>query len=127
LAQGLYAPIAICKTTIGDITMKIHNTSNCNAPDYIEKLEQFQGSNFYSRWVNGAYVIYSHRDTYPIFVFCNKQWYGHSERFSQSTSRHQYIARPKEYQVLSFDQMRLLALRGYNYLVRDRMGVGHGV
>lgn len=127
MAQGLNAPFAICKTTIGDIPMKIYNTSNRNAYKHIDKLECFQGSNFYSRWANGAYVIYSHTDSYPIFAFCNKQWYGHNEKFSQSTTRHQYYARPKSYTVLTLEQMQTLAYRGYDWLIKDRMGVGHGV
>jgi|SRR6187399_931186 len=64
----------------------------------------FKGSNIYSEWLSEAdgsnerYVVYSYGSHFPMYVYDSTtgRWYGNSERYSPSTSRHQSSCRPYE-------------------------------
>jgi len=80
--------------------------SNNKARQYVEKLEEFQGSNtkgIWHSWDNiweggpkKLYVVYSYGHHFPMYIYDEEQnkWVGNKDRFSQSTTRHQSQLRP---------------------------------
>ena len=69
-------------------------TSNVKARALVEKLQEFNGSNTFARNVNGAYVVYSHGEHYPMFVFKDGEWFENSVKYSPTTSKHMWQLRP---------------------------------
>jgi len=80
--------------------------ANNKARAYVEKLEEFQGSNMFGKWTinlgNGrtesdkVYVVYSYGSHFPMYVYDAKEqkWLGNSDKYSRSTTRQQSQARP---------------------------------
>jgi hypothetical protein len=79
--------------------------SNSKARQYVEKLEEFQGSNMFGKWLdvgngrtetNLLYVVYSYGSHFPIYVWdsTEKKWIGNKDKYSRSTTRHQSQGRP---------------------------------
>lgn len=76
--------------------------SNNKARQYVEKLEEFQGSNTFGKWHSWnegerkLYVVYSYGHHFPMYIYDEEQnkWVGNKDRFSQSTTRHQSQLRP---------------------------------
>ena len=76
--------------------------SNNKARQYVEKLEEFQGSNTFGKWHSwgeGArklFVVYSYGHHFPMYVYdqVSNMWIGNKDKFSQSTTRHQSQLRP---------------------------------
>jgi hypothetical protein len=72
--------------------------SNNKARDYVEKLEEFDGSNTTGRWVGdeNLYVVYSYGSHFPMYVYDKEQskWIGNKDKYSRSTTRHQSQLRP---------------------------------
>lgn len=79
--------------------------SNNKARQYVEKLEEFQGSNTMGKWLNVAngrdgtnfiYVVYSYGSHFPMYIYDKIQgkWLGNKDKYSSSTTRHQSLLRP---------------------------------
>ena len=79
--------------------------SNNKAREYVEKLEVFQGSNTFAKWLevgNGRqdadklYVVYSYGSHFPMYIYDKEQgkWLGNKDKYSRSTTRHQSQGRP---------------------------------
>ena len=80
--------------------------SNNKARQYVEKLEEFQGSNTKGIWHNwdniwegGAkklYVVYSYGSHFPMYIYDDQEnkWIGNKDKYSSSTTRHQSLLRP---------------------------------
>jgi hypothetical protein len=109
--------------------MKIAN-SKCRS--LVEAKEPFQGSNLWGVWSNSTltkseerfYVVYSWGHHFPIYIYdeVTQQWFGNADRFSASTTRHQYLARPRqEIHWLHTQAICVIAVCGYTELVRRRL------
>ena len=71
--------------------------SNKNAREYVNKKVDFNGSNAFGRnhsMKKKKYVVYSYGYHFPIYVFKRGKWYGNSDKYSVSTSKHQSQLRP---------------------------------
>ena len=76
--------------------------SNSKAREYVNKLEEFQGSNTMGKWVSydegmtKLYIVYSYGHHFPMYVYDDNEdtWVGNKDRYSQSTSRHQSLLKP---------------------------------
>jgi hypothetical protein len=83
--------------------------SNNKARQYVEKLEEFQGSNTFGKWLHDSeeskdkiemlekiYVVYSYGHHFPMYVYdkAEQKWVGNKDKYSQSTTRHQSQLRP---------------------------------
>ena len=72
--------------------------SNNKAIEYVEKLEEFDGSNTMGRWVGdeNLYVVYSYGSHFPMYIYDKEQgkWLGNKDKYSRSTTRHQSQLRP---------------------------------
>ena len=68
--------------------------SNINAREYVNKKVDFNGSNTYGRNEEKKYVVCSYGSHFPIYVFKRGKWYGNSDKYSVSTSKHQNQLRP---------------------------------
>ena len=64
--------------------------ANTDAKDVIRKRLSFRGNNLFSESLINGYVVYSYGHHFPLFVYVNKarQWYGNSEKYSSTTSKH---------------------------------------
>ena len=79
--------------------------SNNKARQYVNSLDEFQGSNTTGKWLNVAngrdgtnflYVVYSYGSHFPMYIYDKVQgkWLGNKDKYSQSTTRHQSLLRP---------------------------------
>ena len=68
--------------------------SNKNASTYVNKKVEFQGSNTFGRYNGKIYAVYSYGFHFPMYVFKRGKWYGNSDKYSVSTSKHQTQLRP---------------------------------
>lgn len=83
--------------------------SNNKARQYVEKLEEFQGSNTMGKWWHSSeqsvdkielklmiYVVYSYGHHFPMYIYDKEQgkWIGNKDKYSSSTTRHQSLLRP---------------------------------
>ena len=62
------------------------NISNKESRNYVERLEEFKGSNLFGRKEGNSYVVYSY-GWYPILAFVANKWFENGDKYSQSTSR----------------------------------------
>lgn len=71
------------------------------------------------------YVVNSYGSHFPIYIWENGVWYGNSDKYSVTTSRHQSQCHPGgNITWLDSHQMRRVALNGFITLVKERMSVG---
>jgi hypothetical protein len=109
--------------------MKIAN-SKCRP--LVEAREPFQGSNLWGVWHDSTltesndrqYVVYSWGHHFPIYIYADSnQWFGNKDKYSQSTMRHQSVARPRDVEIhmLSMGSMITLSKVGYTEMVRLRL------
>lgn len=68
--------------------------SNNTASEQVNNKVNFDGSNTYGRNQGKKYVVYSYGKHFPIYVFKRGKWYGNSDKYSVSTSKHQTQLRP---------------------------------
>jgi hypothetical protein len=76
--------------------------SNNKARDFVNRLEEFQGSNTMGKWVSydegmtKLYIVYSYGHHFPMYIYDEEQnkWVGNKDKYSQSTTRHQSLLRP---------------------------------
>jgi len=86
--------------------------SNKNCRRFVEKCKPFKGSNLFGEYSReGVYVVYSYGYHFPIYAFLNGSWYGNSQKYSVSTSKHQSQARP-------FNNLNYLKLDDIQRLIR---------
>lgn len=68
--------------------------ANRNGGEYVLRLEIFSGSHTFSEEKNGVYAVYSYGYHFPMYAYINNRWFGNSDKYSVSTSRHQNQFRP---------------------------------
>jgi len=68
--------------------------SNRDAEPYVSLKREFKGSNTFGEWINGNYVVYSYGYHFPMYACIKGQWYRNTDRYSQTTSKHQGQLRP---------------------------------
>lgn len=68
--------------------------SNNTAREQVNNKVNFDGSNTYGRNEGKKYVVYSYGYHFPIYVYKRGKWYGNSQKYSVSTSKHQTQLRP---------------------------------
>ena len=55
----------------------------------------FRGSNLYAEpRPDGAYVVFSYGEHFPLFVYKGGRWFENSDRYSVSTSKHRTQSHP---------------------------------
>jgi hypothetical protein len=98
--------------------------ANNKAREYVEKLEEFQGSNMLGKWLglgNGRtetdklYVVYSYGSHFPMYIYDPKEqkWLGNSDKYSRSTTRQQSHTRPSSiYAWYNTDDMKDVIYHG---------------
>jgi hypothetical protein len=70
--------------------------ANKNAKELIGNLIAFQASNLYGVWRGNTYVVFSYGEHFPIYLWDDiaYKWIGNKDKYSQSTTRHQALAKP---------------------------------
>jgi hypothetical protein len=107
--------------------------ANSKCRPLVEAREEFQGSNLWGVWhdstltesIDRQYVVYSYGHHFPIYIYTDRynQWFGNTEKYSQSTMRHQAVARPRDVEIHMLSQASMVALAkvGYTEIVRRRL------
>jgi hypothetical protein len=113
--------------------MKLKSVPNKRCREYVQRREPFQGSNLWGVWQNSTltkseerfYVVYSWGHHFPIYIYDEgtQQWFGNTDKFSVSTSKHQYQARPFDVKIhwLHTQAICVLAVCGYNEFAKRRV------
>lgn len=70
--------------------------ANKDCRSYVERKEEFKGSNLYARKIGKIYVVYSYGEHYPMFLFRKGWWYENDDGSSRSTEKQRSQARPYE-------------------------------
>ena len=97
--------------------------SNNKARDYVNGFKEFQGSNMFGKWLdvgngrtetNLLYAVYSYGSHFPMYVWdsTEKKWLGNKDKYSQSTTRHQALAKP-------YHVHRWVDTEGLKSMIRD--------
>ncbi len=69
--------------------------SNRDAGRMVELRRAFQGSNTYgTEYGVNNYAAFSYGAHWPLFVYYRGTWYGNSEKYSVTTSKHKGQLRP---------------------------------
>ena len=87
---------------------------------YIDKLEIVEGSNIFTEnsgyQEQPLYIVYSYGWHFPMYIYCRQAdlWYGNSDKYSASTSKHQSQARPTQpiAQWLTTEEMKDMVRHG---------------
>lgn len=79
---------------IANMELKVERIANKDMSNLILSKVPFKGSNTFARWITPEmYVVYSYGEHFPMYLFSFEdrypKWYGNSDKFSRSTSRHQ--------------------------------------
>lgn len=72
--------------------------SNSKARDFVNRAEEFQGSNTFGKDYDDIYVVYSYGHHFPMYIYDKGQdrWIGNTDKYSQSTTRHQSLLHPSD-------------------------------
>lgn len=94
----------------------------------VDRREPFKNSNdtVFGCWSGEVYTVFSYGNHFPMYSYdCQcLRWFGNSDKYSVTTSRHQSQCRPEgEITWLRTEQMTVVSRRGYAALVADRIGV----
>jgi len=104
--------------------------ANRDARPYVQRRKDFKGSNIFSLRYSTAqdgewYVVCSYGRHFPMWIYTHGQWFGNSDKYSVSTSKHQSQTRPvsdgTQIHWLDTDHMVYLADYGYTALVTNRL------
>lgn len=74
--------------------------ANRDSKHFVARREIFKANNIFSENYNDRfYVVYSYGYHFPLWVYDRKelQWYGNSDRYSVTTSKHKSQSRPEVY------------------------------
>lgn len=65
-------------------------TSNRKASELTTNRQPFKGSHTFAEWHGCVYAVYSYGYHFPLFAFdsISKKWYGNSDKYSRTTSKH---------------------------------------
>lgn len=71
-------------------------TSNSNCRQYVQRRQEFQGSNLFGQQYNGVYVVYSYDYHWPLYAYVESedQWYANYSKRSMTTTKHATLAYP---------------------------------
>lgn len=68
--------------------------SNSKAKIHVQNRTPFKGSNTFSEYNNGIYIVYSYGYHWPLFIYLNGKWYENIDKYSVTTSIHRSKLHP---------------------------------
>jgi hypothetical protein len=76
--------------------------------------------------MDDIYVVYSYGHHFPMYIYDYKaeQWFGNSDKYSSTTSRHQSYARPRNVDITYLDtsmMKQIIMNGGYNQTILRRV------
>ena len=64
--------------------------ANKDAALYVNNRDEFTGSNTYGEQVTrDMYAVFSYGAHFPMYIYHFGEWFGNSDKYSPSTSKHQ--------------------------------------
>lgn len=108
---------------------------NRDAAQYVNRQEPFYGSNIFAFWTGSnrrsagvgepRYVVCSYGHHFPMYIWeqNTEQWFGNSDKYSVTTTRHQSQCRPTTNSIVWLPTRFMLTLAefGFRQLVVARM------
>jgi len=102
--------------------------SNCNARQFVQKLQEFKANNLWSEWVydvntdtkDARYVVYSYDRHWPLFIYevCVDAWFENTSKYGVTTSKHKTQSNPHtDTTQLHVDDMIKVANNGVTGLI----------
>ena len=92
---------------------------------YVNRLEAFRANSCFGKWTGeDIYSVYSYGEHFPMYVYDASvdRWYGNTDKWSRTTSRHQSKCRPREtIHWYNTETMKDIAYGGIAYAVAERM------
>jgi hypothetical protein len=91
----------------------VDKIANKDASQYVNRCESFNGNNTKgARYNDNLYVVYSYGHHFPMYVYdyTTRQWYANSDKYSQTTSKHQTQCRPSYEIAREFNREDLINL-----------------
>lgn len=99
--------------------------------------DEFTGNNVYARWHSSdadhlperhrRYVVYSYGTHFPMYIYDadTGSWFGNSDKYSSTTSRHQSACHPPEvHHWFDTGMMQKVAMFGYTPTIMARLTAG---
>lgn len=99
----------------------------------VRRKEVFTGNNIYGRWdsdnagVHRRYIVYSYGTHFPMYIWDEDTglWYGNSDRYSCTTSRHQSACAPPHIAAwYDTARMQQFAVYGVVPVIKARIAAG---
>lgn len=87
--------------------MSKKRVANRDISEYINRLEVVEGSNIFTEnsgsqpddpsTDDNLYIVYSYGWHFPMYIYCRQSdlWYGNTDKYSVTTSKHQSQAQPQ--------------------------------
>jgi len=104
------------------------NINNRDVRECVMRLEEFKTKtgSIFGEWNNygTCFSVYSYSWHFPMYVWdaTLQRWFGNSDMYNITTSKHQGIARPSDvHQWFGTKQMKEIAVRGFTSLIVQRM------
>jgi hypothetical protein len=97
------------------------------AGEAVRHRHEFLGNNIRGCWkgeIHTRYVVYSYGDHFPMYIYdcTTMKWYGNTDRYSPSTSRHQSACHPPHVDEWhGTERMKMFAERGFIPVVKARL------
>jgi hypothetical protein len=105
---------------------------NQEMSDYTTELQSFttHTESVFTKDIDDMYVVYSYGTHFPIYMYDHEteMWFGNSDSYSPTTSRHQTLARPQVdgmYMVTSTDLIDIIRCGGYASYSADALMFGY--
>ena len=72
--------------------------TNSDATNMVLCREEFEVNNIFAEQRGEVYAVFSYGRHFPMYVYCTKRgiWYGNSDQYSVTTTRHQNLCRPRD-------------------------------
>ena len=104
--------------------------SNKQLEEYTKDLTEFVNhtDTVFARSTDELYVVYSYGEHFPMYIYDHQSemWFGNSDRYSPTTTRHQTLAQPQDEminRVTTQDLLDIIHCGGYRNYCSDRCGV----
>lgn len=106
--------------------------ANRNARGYVQRRDEFTGSNLYGRWERWSsesarcYNVYSYGDHFPIYIWDDEvqRWFGNEDKYSPTTSKHQGQCMPTDRDNITWcdtGMMQTLLRHGFRVIAAQRI------
>ena len=91
---------------------------------YVNNLEPFRANSCFGAYTSNVYSVYSYGQHFPMYSYDKTvgKWYGNTDKWSLTTTRHQTMCRPDNVdEWYGTDTMKKISWGGIVYAIEERM------